>query len=128
VTLSDSVKVTFPSRSRDEIVVYLRERLSSLRADLPLRRVVLFGSWAHGRATAYSDVDVLVVYTGPPRDNAYRLIWHQLSLPGLEPHVYSETEATALAPVLERMTRSGIVIFEEPTPPCTGTESPISPP
>ena len=109
---SDSVKVTFPTRNREQIVAELRERAPALQAVLPIRRVVLFGSWAKGRATAFSDIDVLVVYAGPAREDAYRLAWHQLPFRGLELHVYSEAEATSLAPTLERMTRGGIAIFD----------------
>ena len=80
-------------------------------AVLPVRRVVLFGSWAKGRATAFSDIDLLVVYADPTRDDAYVLSRRHLPLRGLEPHVYSETEAARLGPTLERMTRDGIVLL-----------------
>ena len=73
--------------------------------------VVLFGSWATGRATAFSYIDVLVVYAGPPRDDADKLVRQAIALRGLEPHVYSESEAAALQPVLDRMTRSGISLW-----------------
>jgi len=42
----------------------LRKRISALEGKLPLKRVVLFGSYAKGRQTVASDVDLLVVYTG----------------------------------------------------------------
>ncbi|MCM8749239.1 nucleotidyltransferase domain-containing protein [Thermomicrobiaceae bacterium CFH 74404] len=75
---------------------------------LPVRRAVLFGSWARGRATARSDVDVLVIYADPPRADAYALVWRTLRTPGLEPHVYAESEAVAIQETLERMTAGGI--------------------
>lgn len=78
---------------------------------LPVRRVALFGSWAEDRATAFSDIDLLVVYADPPRDDAYVLLRRHLPLRGLEPHVYSETEATQFGPTLERMTRDAIVLL-----------------
>jgi predicted nucleotidyltransferase len=106
------VKVTFPARDREQIVLHLRERMLALAQDLPIRRVVLFGSWARGRATAFSDVDVLVVYAGPSREDAYRLAWRALDLPGLEPHVYAEAEAVALAATLDQMTRDSVPIFD----------------
>jgi predicted nucleotidyltransferase len=88
--------------------------LPELAKVLPLRRVVLFGSWATSRATAFSDVDVLVIYSGVPRDDAYKLVRRQLSLRGLEPHVYTEEEAAAIQPTLDRMTRGAIDLMHEP--------------
>src|SRR5487761_153659 len=105
---SNSVSVSYPRASLEQLVESLKARLPELAAALPLKQVVLFGSWAKRRATAYSDVDLLVVYTGPPRLDAYKLVWHCIRLRGLEPHVYSEEEAESLAPTLDRMTRDGI--------------------
>jgi len=47
----------------------LRERLGDR-----LFKVVLFGSYARGWADEWSDVDVLVVYTGMERDEATKLV------------------------------------------------------
>jgi predicted nucleotidyltransferase len=71
---------------------------------------VLFGSWATGSHTARSDVDLLVVYEGPLRDDVHRLVKQAIGVRGLEPHVYTEEEASALAPTIGRMTRNGIRI------------------
>lgn len=108
---SPSVRVFYRTRSVEELAALLREQLPSLAAALPVRRVVLFGSWATGRATAFSDVDLLVVYGDPPRDDAYTLVRRVLRVRGLEPHVYSEAEAARLAPAIERMTRGAIVLL-----------------
>ena len=89
----------------------LREGLPALAAALPLKRVALFGSWATGRATAFSDVDLLVVYAGPPREDAYQAVRRCLKLRGLEPHVYSEQEAQAVRTTLERMTEASLPLF-----------------
>ncbi|MBI2073679.1 MAG: nucleotidyltransferase domain-containing protein [Gemmatimonadetes bacterium] len=105
---SGSVKVFSPPHDRDELIARLRERVPALRLALPARRVVLFGSWAVGRATAFSDIDLLVVYAGPRREDAYALVRRTLGLRGLEPHVYSEEEAERLQTMLQRMTRHGI--------------------
>jgi Nucleotidyltransferase domain len=108
---SSSVKVFYPRASRAQIVAWLREQLPVLNAALPLRRVVLFGSWAKDRATAFSDVDLLVVYADPPREDAYKLVRRCLPRRGLEPHVYTETEAASLQPTLDRMTRNSISLM-----------------
>jgi predicted nucleotidyltransferase len=89
----------------------LRERLPRLAERLPLVRVVLFGSWAAGRHTAASDIDLLVVYEGPPREDAFAVVKTSLAIPGLEPHVYAEREAETMRDRLARMTAGGIVLF-----------------
>jgi predicted nucleotidyltransferase len=108
---SGSVKVFYPPHSQAQLVALLRERLPELATALPLKRVVLFGSWAKDRATAFSDVDLLVVYASPPREDAYKTVWRCLRLRGLEPHVYSEEEAVAIQPTLDRMTQDGITLL-----------------
>ncbi len=108
---SNSVKIFYPPVSRAELVGLLRERLPALAARLPLQRVVLFGSWAKGRATAFSDIDLLVIYAGPRREDAYKTVRRCLHLRGLEPHVYAESEAASLRATLDRMTRDGISLM-----------------
>lgn len=105
---SGSVKVFYPRYRQEELVALLRERLPALATVLPLKRVVLFGSWARGKATAFSDIDLLVIYADPPREDAYRLVRRVLSLRGLEPHVYAEQQAEQVKETLTRMTEDGI--------------------
>lgn len=112
---SSSVRVFYPRFSRDQLIALLRERTAALAATLPLRRVVLFGSWAKGRATAFSDVDVLVIYAGEPRPDAYKIVSRTVNLRGLEAHVYAETEARQLEATLWRMTEGGVVLFPDST-------------
>ena len=78
---------------------------------MPIRRVVLFGSFAKGRATAYSDVDLLVVYDGSAREDAFATVKKMIPVRGLEPHVYTAAEAAAREDLLRRMMRDGVVIF-----------------
>lgn len=103
-----SVKVFWPSHSRESLIAELREGIRMLARQLPLQRAVLFGSWAKGRATAFSDIDVLVVYEDPARADASRLVSQAIRLRGLEAHLYSESEAEQLSDVLERMSRGGV--------------------
>lgn len=107
-TSSSFVRVVYPRLSREELLTELRRQLPALKEALPLTHVILFGSWAIGRATASSDVDLLVIYAGPARDDAYRIVWRCLRVRRLEPHVYSEGEAARLQSTLDRMTRNGI--------------------
>lgn len=86
--------------------------MTALLDVLPVRTVTLFGSYAADRFTPGSDIDVLVIYEGPARDSAFRAVVQALSIPGLEPHLYTESEAQAVAPTLERMMSGGISIYE----------------
>jgi predicted nucleotidyltransferase len=106
------VTVYFPRLDRDDIIERLENAVPDLRDQLPLRRMVLFGSQATGRATASSDIDLLVVYADPPREDAFKMVKTTIPLIGLEPHVYSESQAQRQASILERMTQDGVVIYE----------------
>lgn len=109
---SGSVKITFPRYDRKEVIQKLRARVGVIQEQLPVTRVVLFGSYATGRHTAASDIDVLVVYAGAPREDAYAVVKRGFDLRGLEPHVYAASEAQAMDDTLARMTRDGVTIFE----------------
>ena len=74
---------------------------------------MLFGSWTKGKETVFSDIDLLVIYAGPPREDAYRLVKQYMNLRGLEPHVFSEEEAENLKTTLARMTEGGVVLYPE---------------
>lgn len=108
---SSSVRVFYPRYSREGLIALLKARLPILAAQIPLKRVTLFGSWARGRATAFSDIDLLVIYADPSREEAYQLVRRSLGVRGLEPHVYSEQQAGLLKETLERMTRNGVVLL-----------------
>ena len=106
-----SVRIFYPRYRREEVIRLLRERLARLAEVLPLRRAVLFGSYARGDYTVASDVDLLLVYRGPARPDAYALAWKTLDLPRLELHLYTEEEYERLRPTLERMTREGVPLY-----------------
>ena len=72
---------------------------------------MLFGSWAKGRETAFSDIDLMVIYASSHREDAYMLVRKHIDLRGLEPHVFSEEEANNLKENIDRMTREAIVLF-----------------
>jgi len=83
----------------------------ALHEVLPLVHVVLFGSYARGRQTVASDIDLLVVYAGAVRGNAYALVRCTLGLRRLEPHVYAEEEYAPVRETLERMVQDGITVY-----------------
>ncbi len=110
---SGSVRVFYRPFSREQVVDLLRRRLPALREQLPVVRVVLFGSCAQDRHTPASDIDVLIVYLGPHRADAYVTVRRTLGLRGVEPHVYSEAEYREQSDTVEQMVREGIVIEPE---------------
>lgn len=108
---SRSATISWPTRTREDILTAIRAALPELRDALPVVRVVLFGSHAIGRATVASDVDLLVVYEGPSRAEAFAMVKKTIPVRGLEPHVYTDEEAAQQQNLLTRMTREGIVVW-----------------
>ena len=111
------VKVTYPSLTKTEVVERLRRASAILDQKLPLSMVILYGSFARDRYTAGSDIDLLVVYKGQERADAFKVVMDELRLPRLEPRIYTEeqfnnllTESPKFAEVL---TEEGIRIFTD---------------
>lgn len=109
---SRSATISWPTRTREDILASIRAALSRLRDELPVVRVVLFGSYTSDRATVASDVDLLVVYEDPPREDAFATVKKTIPVRGLEPHVYTTEVAAKQQDLLARMTRDGIVIWD----------------
>ncbi len=110
-TSSGSVRVFYPKLSRAEVIRHLTSRLEVLEQALPLVRVVLFGSYARGNYTVASDVDLLVVYRGAPREEAFALVKKTFDVPRLEPHLYTEEEYRRLERVIAPMVEGGVVLY-----------------
>lgn len=107
---SSSVRVFYRPYSRSELLALIRTSLSALKERLPLKRVVLFGSYAKDRHTAGSDIDLLVIYSGPVVPDAFGLVKRTLKIPRLEPHIYSEEEYEQVGPTIERMIEDAIPV------------------
>lgn len=108
---SSSVRIFYPRFNREELIKRLKEKLGGLAKKLPLSSVVLFGSYAQGNYTVASDVDLLIVYEGKERRDAFATVKKTLDIPLLEPHVYSEDEYKRLKNVIGRMIADGVVLF-----------------
>jgi predicted nucleotidyltransferase len=109
---SGSVQVFYPRLSREEVIRHLTDRIPALSDRLPLVKAVLFGSYARGDYSVRSDIDLLVVYAGELRADAYSVVRRSLELPGLEPHVYSVDEYHRACPTVDRMQEGGVVLFD----------------
>ena len=108
---SSSVRVFYPRLGRDEVIREIKRGLDDLGRGLPLLLVVLFGSYARGNYTVASDVDLLVVYEGRRRQDAFALVKGSFDIPNLQPHVYSEYEYRRLKDAIGPMTRGGVVFL-----------------
>ena len=56
-----TVKVFYPRWTREELLLRLEEGLKALEKEVHLVEGWLFGSWARGRASVGSDVDLLLL-------------------------------------------------------------------
>lgn len=110
---SSSVRVFYPKFDTQGLVEAIGAKIGELNRLLPLKLVVLFGSYARGNYTVASDIDLLVVYKGKARPDAFSTVQKTVGIPQLEPHVYSEAEYKQLEKVVERMRRGGKIIYEE---------------
>lgn len=108
-----SVKIFYPEFDLEELIKRISERLPKLEELLQIKLVVLFGSYARGCYTIASDVDLLVVYEGTPKEDPYHLVKKAIGLRGLEPHVYSISEYAAMWDTIEKMTKGGIVLLDK---------------
>jgi uncharacterized protein len=113
---SSSVRVFYPKFSKDDLIQRIKDKIEILDQELPLILVSLFGSYAKGNYTVASDIDLMVIYEGKPRKEAYSIVKKTLSLPLLEPHVYSEDEYEELGGTINRMIKDGIIIYQDKMP------------
>jgi len=108
---SSSVRIYYPRFNKQEIIERSRKGLNELGRNLPLVLVVLFGSYAKGNYTAASDIDLLLVYEGQEREDAYALARKALSIPNLELHIYTKAQFEQARQTIEAMTKDGIILY-----------------
>lgn len=108
---STSVRVFYPRFDRKTLKETISRRLPSLMNRLPISSIILFGSVARGTHTVRSDIDILIVYEGARREDAYTVVKKVLDIPRLEPHVYTEEEYIQVKERVDKMVRNGISIF-----------------
>ncbi len=108
---SSSVRISYPKYDRKEVIELIKEKLPELNEKMPLKKVVLFGSYARGNFTAASDIDLLVIYRGKPAKDTFRVVKETLEISRLEPHIYSEEEYEESKQVVKRMEKGGVVLW-----------------
>jgi predicted nucleotidyltransferase len=108
------VRVTYPALTREQVIRRLKHARVNLEKRLPVSRIILYGSYAEGRYTASSDIDVIVVYEGKERPDAYKIVMDEARLPRLEPKIYTVDQFNALTLQSPRfaaiLQKEGIVI------------------
>ena len=113
-----TVRIFWPEFSKEELIKRIREGIKSILNVLPITKVVLFGSYAEGRHTAASDIDLLVIYKGPKKQGDYSICWDAFGIPQLELHIYTEEECRKLkskgSTLLEEAEKKGIIIWLSP--------------
>jgi len=110
---SSSVQIFYPKYDRNSIIQRIKDGIENLDQKLPLTLVALFGSYAKGNYTVSSDVDLMVIYKGKPKDDSYATVKKSLSIPLLEPHVYSDDEYKELKETINKMIKDGIIIYQD---------------
>ena len=93
--------------------------IAAVRAlGIPVRRVVLFGSWARGEAKEWSDIDLVVVspvFDDPHSRREAALLWDALAATGgfIEPIPCGERrwEEDDGSPVIEIARREGVEVY-----------------
>ena len=109
---SDSVRVFYPKFDKRGLVEAIKRKLEDLQKKLPLLLVVLFGSYTRGNHTVASDVDLLVVYKGREREEAYAVVKKTVDVLSLEPHVYSQAQYHRMRRTIDKMIKGGVVLFQ----------------
>ncbi|MGB9900772.1 MAG: nucleotidyltransferase domain-containing protein [Pseudothermotoga sp.] len=110
------MRIFYPEYNKEKVLEIIRNSLLQLLKVLPVKLVVLFGSYAKGNFTVFSDVDLLVVYDDPIREDAYKIVKKTIRLKGLEPHVYSLSEYKQIEKTIAKMIENGVVVYKEEIP------------
>lgn len=114
--MDQAVRIFYPEFNKEKLIQILKERLKDLKTKLPLDRVILFGSYSKDQYTVASDIDLLIVYSGKARQDAYAIVKKTINIPRLEPHLFTDEECKILKPTLDKMTEKGVVLFSKEEP------------
>ncbi len=77
---SSSIQIFYQKYNGNSIIQQLKDHIENLDEKLPPTLAVLFGSYAKGNYSVSSDVDLMVIYKGEPKDNAYNIVKREKTL------------------------------------------------
>ncbi|MEM1548159.1 MAG: nucleotidyltransferase domain-containing protein [Thermoproteota archaeon] len=88
----DSVRIFYPEIDRDNLILVLKDEIGKISERLRIRIVILFGSYATGRYTPASDIDLLVVVEDEDKEKTYSEIFKNLKISNFQLHLYTLKE------------------------------------
>lgn len=108
-----------------EVRNYVKEFVSNLGADSRIRAIILFGSYARGEQTKYSDIDLFIVFDGKKID-AFDLVSSTVKslisfrdnildsglYSDISPLIITSTDLKELRPIYFDIVRDGIQLFD----------------
>jgi len=112
------VRVTYPALTREQVIERLKQAQVNLERKLRVSRSILYGSYAEGSYTAGSDIDVIVIYEGEERPDAYKIVMEEVGLPRLEPKTYTADQFNALifqSPTFAETLQKKAIVISQPT-------------
>ncbi|MDQ1353010.1 MAG: uncharacterized protein QG657_3316 [Acidobacteriota bacterium] len=97
----------------------IREKLSVLKENRDIHKVILFGSYARGDVTRKSDMDMVVIMDTNKRFfDRYELLdsLYDLFDAGLDIFPYTEEEFSRIShrPFIKSIIKEGVVVYEQP--------------
>lgn len=106
--------------TQQSVILQLRRFAEELRQQhVPLRQIILFGSFARNEQHEYSDIDVALIadtFTGAAFIDIKPFVHILVKHVDIEPHTFSPEQFTDWNPFVQEIKRTGIVIGEwEPT-------------
>lgn len=115
-TFSKEVKIFYPRFKREELVGRLKRSFVEISRRIEIMDAWLFGSYAKGTNTAFSDIDIFVVVGDNYGMNAYSICWDLIGIPEIELHIYTKEEADVMMrtgnPFLKEVKNDGIALLE----------------
>jgi predicted nucleotidyltransferase len=112
---SDSVKIYYPRYSLREIREKIRKAGEEL-FKLGVVKIVLFGSFAKEKATAGSDIDLLILARDQESKNKFHEIMETINIEIAEAHLYTQSEFKKLKSseswLAKEIEKNGVTLLE----------------
>ena len=112
------MKVFYPKFKKEELVGRLKRNFIEISRRIEIMDAWLFGSYAKGTNTAFSDIDIFVVVGDNHGMNAYSICWDLIGIPEIELHIYTKEEADVMKrngnPFLKEVKNDGITLVGIP--------------
>jgi hypothetical protein len=106
------------ARKADKAVKLVKEYIGELeRNKIPIKRAILFGSYAKGHANAASDIDVALVsevFSGDRFEDRRKIVPLRRKIDNrIEPHPFKPEDFENGGILVEEIKKTGIVVFQK---------------